>query len=262
MQVLPSTSKMIPKTEVPLPGSQPFGIVGLTHYVAQNTRLVFLRYFDGEFHSMFGTSKRGRANADGHQWMEETMGKELRIVFDEATTSAVATPAIRIEMAPCWTEWTAMREFVDGLGNHGRRAITCGRTWVDAIKSGDVFHFLTAVRWAHRRTIMVGREDTASVAEAIGAKHVSCPSPNAYSHLDDVVERVRAAADGHPYLLLSSIGMASEPLLWRLWTGDQILIDWGHTPDAMMGLSPRNYLRKGGVAAGIRQQFLEWADSQ
>ena len=261
MEVLPPTSEMVSKEDVPIPGSTPFGILEMVDRIRNKERLTFLRYFDGEFHSMFNTAKRGRSNADGHNWMSETMGMDLRVAFEQAIANSgyapvggASTAGIRIELAPCWTEWLALRQYVLQLSWNKQTILHCGRTWVDAVKSGEVFSFLDAVVQSGLPVVMIGKSEISDLANALGSRLVIAPYPNAYKAIDVIVENM-ALPD--MCIVLSSIGMASGPLLWRL-PRRHILIDWGHVPDALCGIATRNYLRQG-WAEKTHERFVEWS---
>lgn len=261
--LLPDESVMLPVEDIPVDGSLPnFNGDDLAAAIKRDCPYLFLRYSDGEFISMLGNnlSRRNR-NADGSNYRRDTLGQDLRDSFEGAFAEIETGSPIVVELTESWVEWSGMRDAVQAMTPTQRASVTVGPVLTRMITDGSVFTLLDALRQSKRPKLWVSKPEDAEVAESIGATLIKCPTPDAYLHLDALVEHIGTARQG-PAIILSSIGMASEPLLWRLWDSQHTLMDLGHIPDALLGRKRRRYLRRGGQAKRINQKFNDWRDSR
>lgn len=254
---LPDDPTMLENLATPIEGSMTFNTSHIAARIRQNKPLLYIRFSDGQFISMLGSGGKGNRNCDGHYWYHEGMKSEMRKAFHESIRASADTDSIVVEMPRCWSEWSAGREFVSSLESEYRNRMRWWTIWRHAMESGEVFELLDALRDTNRQIVMLGTEKNRSVGDAIGANYLTCPSP-AYDFLDQIEEACRTVMrDG--CVLLSSIGLATPCLLWRLWTGSETLIDFAHTPDALRGVPIRQYLRP--IAGSIGKRFERWKNA-
>jgi hypothetical protein len=148
-----------------------------------------------------------------------------------------------------------MRRFIQGLDDNQRACIVPHQLWVQAVRGGDLFAFMDALVDTLCPKVLVAKGDCEPVADAIGARLVAAPYPDAYAAINEITSAVQAL---NPGLVLSSIGMGTECLLWRLRHRVAVAIDFGHVPDALLGRAHRRYLKRPRRAMKTARRFKAW----
>jgi len=229
-------------------------IESMTAAVRASTPLLHLRYGDGEYRSMIDQPGR---NSDGCKFFGKTLGTELRqILHDIAALPEAAKQQITVGGCRQERFFRLMRE--EGLVDSVSWNCLDLLKWnLDNLRTKK---FLEAMRDSRQTKILVGNETLAPVVTAFGfTKHVVCPLSDAYLEIDRL-ERECAEFLDHKYVqFFSSAGMASEPLLWRLYAKQpkHLYFDSGHVFDAIIKRTTRRYLKtnEGGILNVIDKHY-------
>ncbi len=267
--IVPDHAEMLPHLDVRLSDQVPnthirgagsFNCGDLTRHIYNKQPLCYLRFSDGEFRQMMPGPYHRSYNADFHRYNED-MGRELRDILLHSLEAAATDPAIRIEISGPWRMWSGMRTWEESVPDRLRPYLVADTFWCAALQNGEYFMFLDALRACDMPKLLVTGPRAENIADAIGATFIPTEPRDSYSIIDRVEAAVRAAVNDRPYILLVSCSMVSECLMWRLWDKSSIMVDLGHSCDALNGYSTRSYL-KGGMAAIYAKRFQEWATTK
>lgn len=218
---------------------------------------LYLRFTDGAFFSMCGGTRRG-GNPDGSRYHPDTCGRELRATFNEAYDGVNRGVPITIELAPCWTQWSAVQEAVGKMSLQQRAATVVGPVLTQATIDGSIFQILEALRDSPSHKAWVAQAADRPVVAAVRMAMLEAPRPDAWNHIEKLEATVVKWVDTSAPLLVTTIGLPSRCLQWRTWAGTGVSIDLGSVPDALMGRKTRSYLKRDGRHRAVRQAFLEW----
>lgn len=228
----------------------------LTRHVCNGAPCCRLRYGDGEWLSILGTSRR--SNCDRHRFYTSTMGAELGRVLEEVRDLHPDNDHIYVGLHKTWHQERIQR-WAKEHGLLGKVHFTSNLVLEPGLLTLATLRFVEAVRRSSLDRVLVGNEHLAPVAHGLRAQHVICPERNAYNTIAAIECDCRARCDGKPVIFLVSMGMAAEALIWRLYRHrpDCVLIDTGHVFDAMAGRRTRKHLRRnrGGVMDLINEHY-------
>ena len=213
----------------------------LAQHVEQHESFVLLRFGDGEWYSVIGFSGH---NCDGHDFLTETMGRELRSVL----ANAAARPRIgeRIYVGITRDLEDSSRAVLSRIAGAEQLHWVTDAVFRLGMHNLQTLRFVRACRDFSGSKVLVGSRHLRPVARALKAHHIVIPLKNCYEGLAEVEQLCRAQrAD----LVLCSASMASECLLWRLFQvrPDAIYADCGSIFDLML-------------RQPIRHEYHEWSN--
>jgi hypothetical protein len=208
----------------------------LAGHLENGQPFAYLRYGDGEWLSILGQSGR---NADHHDFLPETLGRELRRTFDYAAGLGPANARFYMGLHAIIYQDAIRRYLVE-------HALAYRIHWVSdnlfALGYFDrsTYRFLEAVKRFSGPKTLVANTSLAPVAQGMGCRHVVIPIQDCYREIDAFYEQSLWSGPG---LVISCAGMASECLIRRLHeqNPEGSYVDCGHIFDTFVGNHTRNY---------------------
>ncbi len=213
----------------------------LAQHVERREAFLLLRFGDGEWCSVIGS---GGHNCDGHDFLPETMGRELRSVLDDA--AGQSRTGERIYVGTTRELEDSSRAVLSRIPGAEQIHWVTDAVFRRGMPNLQTLRFVRACRDFDGVKVLVGNQFLRPVARALKAHHIVIPLKNCYGCLDEVERLCRAQrAD----LVLCCASMASECLLWRLFQDrpEAIYADCGSIFDVML-------------KQPIRREYHEWSN--
>lgn len=213
----------------------------LAQHVERRETFLLLRFGDGEWYSVIGASGH---NCDGHEFLAETMGRELRSVLDGTTEYSRTGNSIYVGTT-CELE-DSSRAVLSHIAGAEQIHWVTDALFRQGMRNLQTLRFVRACRDFDGVKLLVGNRFLRPVARAMKAHHIVIPLKNCYGSLDEIERLCRAQrAD----LVLCCASMASECLLWRLFQDrpEAIYADCGSIFDVML-------------KQPIRREYHEWSN--
>jgi hypothetical protein len=237
----------------------------LTEHIVQRKPCCRLRYGDGEWLSILGTGKR--RNCDGHAYLTDTMGNELGQALVAIGQRHPDNRDFYVGLHRTWhqeriQQWVADHGLVDTVRWTSNLLLEPG---LDD-ETLSTRRFLRAVRDYPGLTLLVTNAAVClRLSRGLRAETVVAPAVNAYNEIDSLEERcaewlfdeLSKAHRSLPPLVLVSMGIPAEALIWRLYCRfpRALYFDTGHLLAAIAGQRIRRYLRAN--RRGIQQLIAE-----
>jgi hypothetical protein len=219
---------------------------------------LYLRFTDGMFFSICGG--HGRRNADGSHYRPDTCGVELRRVFNEAYRSIDEGMPVTVELPNCWNHWPAVSEAVMKMTSRQLAATVVGPVLTRAVIDNSIFDVLDALYDSQAPKAWIAQGNDRPTIEAVGMAMIEAPRPDAWDAMDDLESTVTTWMQGRKSLLVTTVGLPSRCLQWRLWKGVGVSIDLGSVCDALAGRVTRSYMRKLRRSKTIPRRFKQWKE--
>lgn len=212
----------------------------LAQHVEQCEPFLLLRYGDGEWYSVLGS---GGHNCDQHEFLADSMGRELRAVLEGVANSAGRRE--RVYVGTTRELEDSSRSVLSRIGGAERIRWVTDAVFRLGMMNLKTLRFVKACRDFSGRKLVVGNRFLRPLARALNAHHVVIPLRNCYQRLDEI-ERLCRVQEAD--LVLCCASMASECLLWRLFQDrpDAMYVDCGSIFDVMLGRA-------------IRLEYRDWS---
>ena len=198
-----------------------------------------LRYADGEFMSIVGTS-RSSFNADKHSYFHDTLGIALAKTL--ATAAAKFDPDLYVgaDFVAGGKEWA--------IENNLKSKInwTASQVFVAGITSLATLEFLRIIRADNRRKVLVACRESAPAARSLLATHIEIPARDCWLSSGDVRPQFDHQAKlNADTIFLFAAGMSS--CVWGYELHRQYpaatIIDIGHLLSGAFGDHRRRWLK-------------------
>jgi hypothetical protein len=205
-------------------------------HLSNGEPFAYLRYGDGEWLSILGHAGR---NADDHDFLPETLGRELQRTFAYAAGLGPRNQRFYMGLHAILYQ-DAIRRYLIEHDIAYRIHWVCDNLFALGYFDMSTYRFLAAVKAFAGPKILIGNESLAPVAEGLGCRHVVIPLVDCYREIDEIYQQCCFTGSG---LLISCASMSSECVSCRLHeqNPDGSYVDCGHIFDALVGRFTRNY---------------------